>query len=83
MQPTIFGVAIRMGINAFKLESLLNELGMKGQLLNSISEDELERVFGKHIDYSEIDEHVGRMAEKSGKYLESALEKAKNGERKQ
>ena len=76
-------VFIRQKINAFKLESLLNELGMKDQQLNAVSEDELERVLSRPIDYSAIDERIRKMAEKSGEYLKNALERAKDGEHQQ
>jgi hypothetical protein len=67
-------VFIRESINAFKLNSLLEEAGMTERRLESITESELERVLSSPIDYAQTDARIAAMAETSGAYLRGALE---------
>ena len=76
-------VFIRQSINAFKLQSLLDVTGMKERQLAAITEEELERVLAKPIDYAETDRRIGQLAHESGKYLKNALERAAHGEYQQ
>ena len=76
-------VFIRQSINAFKLQSLLDVTGMKERQLAAITEEELERVLAKPIDYAETDRRIGQLANESGRYLKNALERAAHGEYQQ
>lgn len=69
-------VFIRPSINAFKLESLLTETGLKSRRLPEITLSALENVLSKSVDYENVDARIAKMAENSGKYLKDALDKA-------
>lgn len=69
-------VLIRPNINAFKLESLLEETGLTGRRLSAVTTEELERVLSQKIDYADVDARIAAMAKKSGEYLQNALKRA-------
>ena len=73
-------VFIRQSINTFKLESLLNDTGLQTRRLSAVTEDELERIMQEKIDYSSVDQRIAALAEESGVYLKTALERAEHGE---
>ena len=73
-------VFIRQSINAFKLQSLLEVAGLQDRRLSAVTEEELERVLAKQIDYSSVDSGIADLAAESGEYLKNALERVANGE---
>lgn len=68
-------VYIRESINAFKLESLLSETGMQDRRLPEITEEHLETILAKTIDYHTVDQKIHRMVRFSENYLIGELEK--------
>lgn len=68
-------VFIRESINAFKLESLLTETGMLERRLSAITEDNLENILSKPIDYNAVEQKINTMVKFSEEYLNGELEK--------
>lgn len=67
-------VFIRESINAFKLKSLLNIAGLEDRRLTCISEDNLEKILKKNIDYQKVDKKLESLIEQSEDYLLKSLE---------
>lgn len=67
-------VFVRESINRFKLESLLAETGMEDRRLEAITEENLETVLSRRIDYPAVDSRIARLAGNSEAYLKAALE---------
>jgi len=67
-------VFVRESINKFKLVSLLNETGLLERRLVELSENNLEEVLSKKIDYTEVEKKLAEMVKHSEDYLIKALE---------
>lgn len=67
-------VFIRKNINAFKLESLLATTGLEDRRLPEITEDHLEAVLSRAIDYPRVEQRLADMVRKSEDYLKESLE---------
>ncbi|MCH5296600.1 MAG: polysaccharide pyruvyl transferase family protein [Ruminococcus sp.] len=67
-------VFIRESINAFKLESLLKTTGLEDRRLTDITEQNLERILQKNIDYQMVDKKLDKLIEHSENYLKTSLE---------
>lgn len=67
-------VYVRESINGFKLESLLNETNLNDRRLVSITEDNMELVYNKQIDYKDVENRLNLMIQNSKKYLLESLE---------
>lgn len=67
-------VFIRESINAFKLQSLLSTTGLEDRRLTDITEQNLEEVLQKDIDYNKVDENLAKLIEHSEDYLKKSLE---------
>lgn len=67
-------VYIRESINVFKLESLLKTTGLEDRRLSDITEQNLEKILQKKIDYQKMDENLAKMIDFSENYLEKSLE---------
>ena len=68
-------VFIRESINAFKLQSLLEETGLQKRRLKCLTAKNLEYVLSQTIDYKEVDAKIDVLLTVSRRYLEEALEK--------
>lgn len=68
-------VFIRESINAFKLESLMQETGLQSRKLKSLTVQNLEYVLSQPIDYKEVDEKIEKSLMVSRQYLAESLEK--------
>lgn len=68
-------VFIRPSINAFKMESLLENTGLQHRRLEALTAENLERVLSERIDYEAVEEKLAEMVRFSENYLKNALEK--------
>ena len=67
-------VYIRESINSFKMTSLLESTGLQKNRLESITENNLEKVLSQKIDYALVDENISKMVKESETYLLNSLE---------
>ena len=67
-------VYIRKSINSFKMESLLQETGLRGRELKAITNENLEKVFSEKIDYRLVDQRIRTMQHKGESFLLQSLE---------
>lgn len=72
-------IYVRESINPYKLNSLMEETGLRSRQLPDLSCGSLERVLSVPIDYKETDARIAQMAERSGAYLTRALEAVHEG----
>ena len=66
-------VYIRESINAYKLQSLLEEVDLGERILPQITAENMERVFTDRIDYRAVEKRIQGMRRHSEAYLLAAL----------
>lgn len=71
---------VRKKINASKLCSLMEQTGTQDREFHEFTEEALENVFAKSMDYTLINDSIARMTESGVAYLENVLCEDKNNE---
>lgn len=70
-------VLIRNKLNSNKMTDLLDRCGISDRRLETISIEELNKVFSKKINFSDIDKNVLKLRENGENYLVQAIQKCK------
>lgn len=66
-------IYVRDKINANKLIDLITKLGLENRRLNSITFEDIEKVFNNFIDFKSLNDKINQLREFSSRYLKEAL----------
>ena len=68
-------VFIRNKLNANKMKDLSEKLGITDRILNKFTDEEIDRIFSKKVDFNKVNSNINSLRKIGDNYLKTAIEK--------